>query len=213
MGSPRCADAQGHTNEPVSFDIPSQPLSAALETYARLSGREVLYNGALTIGRRSNSLKGFYAPAEALRILLVGTELSAQFEDADFFVLTPPSLAERQAEARRLIIQTRYYGHLQTTLKSAFCNNRDVLPGNYRLAARLWIAPSGEVQQAKRLASTGDARRDNDLDQILRRIKFGTPPPDGVGQPITILIMPNSPGVRQACAAGGSVPPSGGAAP
>ncbi len=199
----RCADAENSIGALISFDIPSQSLGAALETYARVSGREVLYDGALTIGQRSNSLKGSYTPADALRNLLVGTNLSAQFKDADFFVLVPMSLAEKKAQAHRLIAQTRYYGRLQTRLKSAFCRSREVFPGNYRLAARLWIGPSGEVQREKRLASTGDVRRDSDLDQVLLRVNLGAPPPDGVSQPITILIMPNSPGVRQACLAGG----------
>jgi hypothetical protein len=99
-----CAIADASGGEPTSgtilFDIPSESLTAALEAYARISGREVLYDGTLATGRRSSKVEGVYAPAAALRLLLSGTGLSAQFKDADFFVLAPTPRAEHQAGAR-----------------------------------------------------------------------------------------------------------------
>jgi hypothetical protein len=185
----------------IEFDIRSQSLASALEAYARISGREVLYDGALAEGLHSNAVKGAYAPVEGLRLLLAGTGLSAQFEDDDFFVLSPARPTESQAygvDATELAFQRRYFARLQETLRAVFCQNGEILPGRYRVAARLWIGPSGDVEQEKRLASTGDAELDHNVDDALRRIKLGSPPA-GLEQPITIVIMPNTPGVRQDC--------------
>ncbi len=190
------SDNQQPTGPLVRFDIPSQPLAAALETYARISGREVLYDGALAAGLHSAAIGGVHAPAEALYLLLAGTGLSAHFEDAEFFVLTS---ASPESHGRPFDTdQQRYFGHLQASLRAAFCQRRDILPGQYRLAARLWIGPSGDVVQEKRLASTGDSDRDGGIDDALHGLKLGVPPAD-VEQPITIVIMPNAPGVRADC--------------
>jgi TonB C terminal len=187
----------------VRFNIPSQPLVSALEAYARISGREVLYDGALAVGLRSNAIEGVYAPVEALHVLLAGTGLSAQFEDADFFVLTTQSTRANAVDAGQLAVQQRYFGRLQASLRGVFCQKREIVPGRYRIAARLWIGPSGDVVQEKRLASTGDADLDRDVDDALRGIKLGSPPA-GLEQPITIVIMPNAPGVRQDCQESGT---------
>jgi len=186
----------------IPFDIPSQPLSSAIEAYARGSGREVLYNGALAAGRRSGAVEGVYTPAAALRTLLDGTGLSAEFEDADFFVLVPTPPAELSASGTDAVQSTfllRYYGRLQARLKSAFCDKSEVLPGRYRVAARLWIGPSGGVLQEKRLASTGNIGLDRRIDDTLRGLRLDNPPPAGLAQPITIVIMPNAPDVRRDC--------------
>jgi hypothetical protein len=185
----------------VPFDIPSQSLGAALEAYARISGREVLYDGALAAGRRSSAVEGRYTPPEALGTLLAGSGLSAQFEDADFFVLVPvPAGTRRPAgETAPSAPVLRYYGQLQARLRAAFCETETVLPGRYRVAARLWIGPSGNVEQAQRLVSAGNAALDRDIDKALRSLRLGDPPPLGFAQPVTIVIMPNAPGVRRDC--------------
>jgi hypothetical protein len=36
----------------IAFNIPSQRLGTALESYARISSREILYDGVLAAGRR-----------------------------------------------------------------------------------------------------------------------------------------------------------------
>jgi hypothetical protein len=197
------ADASGveTASGTLSFDIPSQSLTSALEAYARISGREVLYDGTLAMGRRSSQVEGVYAPVAALRMLLAGTGLSAQFKDADFFVLVPTPPAEHRAgaESARSAILLRYYARLQASLRAAFCTDDAALLGRYRVAARLWIGASGDVLQETRLASTGDARLDREIDKTLRSLSLGDPPPAGAAQPFTIVIMPNAPGMRADC--------------
>jgi hypothetical protein len=176
----------------IAFNIPSQPLGSALEAYARVSSREVLYDGALAVGRRSSLIDGIYTPEVALQILLAGTGLWADFKDADFFIVGLAS-AEKPVHAsagRRSAEHVRYYGRLQASLRTAFCGG-SVLPDGNRVAARLWVGQWGQVLQVKKLGSTGSGELDQHVEAVLRGLKLGSPPPAGFAQPITIVIMPS----------------------
>lgn len=59
-----------------AFDIPTQPLAAALESFARSTGWQVGYPAALAQGRVSQAVRGTMAPAEAIGRLLAGTGLT-----------------------------------------------------------------------------------------------------------------------------------------
>lgn len=182
----------------IVFNIPSQPLGSALEIYARVSSHEVLYDGALADGRRSSLVEGVYTPEVALQILLAGTGLWADFKDAFFFVVGLAS-TEKSADhktGRRSVEHMRYYGRLQASLKTAFCNN-NVLPDDHRVAARLWVGQRGHVLQVKNLASAGSGELDQQIEAVLHGLRLGGPPPAGFAQPITIVIMPSD--AKQDC--------------
>ena len=51
----------------IAFDIPAQPLDAALASYFRATGVQLLYDSALTAGRRSGAVRGNFTPRGALR--------------------------------------------------------------------------------------------------------------------------------------------------
>jgi hypothetical protein len=174
----------------IVFNIPPQPLGSALETYARISSREVLYDSMLADGRRSSLVDGVYTPEVALQILLAGTGLLADFKDRDFFVVgpAPAETSVRAAVGMRSAEDTRYYGRLQAKLKAAFCASR-VVPDDYRVAARLWIGQQGVVLQARALTSVG-SELGRQVEAILRGLRLGSAPPVGFAQPITIVIMP-----------------------
>lgn len=69
------------------FDIPPQPLGAALTQFFEQSGVQVAYTTADVQGVASPGVSGKYTPEQALRILLSGTELSADFKGADTVTL------------------------------------------------------------------------------------------------------------------------------
>jgi hypothetical protein len=185
------ANGEPSVHSGMTFSIPAQPLGPALETFVRLSGREVLYDGALAIGRRSSLIEGFYAPEVALQVLLAGTGLRAEFMDADFFILAPVPVEKPATVSsdRASAEQLRYYGRLQASLKGAFCGST-LLPVGNRIAARLWIDRHGDVLQVKNLASPGNGDLDRQIDKALRGLRLGGPPPPDFAQPITIVIMP-----------------------
>ena len=185
----------------LAFNIPSQPLGAALEVFARMSRREVLYDGALSEGRRSSLVEGIYTPEVALQILLAGTGLWADFKDTDFFVVgpVPTDASVRSGAARQPLDHRRYYGLLQASLRTAFCGTH-VVSDSSRIAARLWIGQAGEVLQVKTLGSTGSDQMDRSVDAALRQMSLGVAPPAGFAQPITIVVLPSDPDMREDCA-------------
>jgi hypothetical protein len=73
----------------LEFDIPSQPLAAALNLYSDATGREALYDASLAVGRILGSVRGHLASNEALERLLSSTGLTARFVGNSSFVLLP----------------------------------------------------------------------------------------------------------------------------
>lgn len=60
-----------------AFDIPAGPADAALRQFADQSGLEVLYATDITVGVRTNAVKGRMTPGAAIAQLLAGTRLTA----------------------------------------------------------------------------------------------------------------------------------------
>jgi DNA-directed RNA polymerase specialized sigma24 family protein len=72
------------------FDLPAQPLAAALDRYAAASRRPALFRSELATGRTSSAVRGRYTPEVALDLLRQGTGLMADKSDTgpiDGFVL------------------------------------------------------------------------------------------------------------------------------
>jgi len=181
------------TNTPVEFKIPSQPLNAALSRYGDATGREALYDASLAAGRISGDVRGVFAPDEALRKLLSGTGLAAEFVDETSFVVLPASVASQQASQQaRSPEHQRYFGLLQASLLDAFCRSQSVRPGQYRFASLFWIAPDGAIKRSQRIGSTGELDTDQWIDAALRSVRVREPPPVGFAQPILMLIVPQT---------------------
>ncbi len=68
--------------QPIEFNIPAQPLTSALNTFAEISGRQVSYPAELAKGRSSSPVIGMHSPDTALGLLLGGTGLTYRFTDA-----------------------------------------------------------------------------------------------------------------------------------
>lgn len=183
----------------IAFDIPAQPLGAALERYGDGTGREVLYDAALARSRRSGAVQGVFTPAAALRLLLEGTGLSARFMADRTFVLVPPPEHDAAVSAAPAAVQQGYYARIQASLRNALCSSAEARPGRYRLAALFWIGSSGKVARYERLGSTGAAYLDTTVDDKLRTLAIGGPPPVGFRQPVLVMIVPQAPGVTLAC--------------
>lgn len=178
---------------PMAFDIPAQPLASALYRYGDATGREVLYNAVLTKGRRSAAVKGFFTPEAALRNLLEGTGLTARFMADRSFILVPDIQTEPPATHRR------YYAHIQSRLRDAFCRNSDARPGRNRVVALLWFDSGGDVVRYERLDSADTSDVDRHINAALRHLGLGRSPPAGFRQPVLIMIEPRVPGMTEGC--------------
>jgi len=185
---------------PRDYNISAQPLDAALNAYIRVSGAQVLYETALTTGKRSMDVKGTFTQNVALSTLLSGTGLVAHYTDIDAFVITlaPAGFASPSASTMRP--DARFLSALQTGVLEALCRTSQTRPGEYRVAIELWIAPAGTVQRSALVGSSGDTGRDTALLSALRGVSIRMAPPTGVPQPFILTIGPRSPRETGDCA-------------
>ncbi|MCO7462869.1 TonB-dependent receptor [Stenotrophomonas maltophilia] len=94
---PASAQAQAATRH---YDLPAQPLAAALDAYSRLSGVDLVIGAALPAGHAAPALRGDFDDAQALSLLLTGSGLRPRFIDARRATLEPAP-AERGDGSRR----------------------------------------------------------------------------------------------------------------
>ncbi|MEN0119219.1 MAG: TonB-dependent siderophore receptor [Agrobacterium cavarae] len=72
------ARAVASATEAVSFQIPAQPLSAAINTFIRQSGWQISYSSALAAGKTSTAISGILTPSAALQQLVQGTGITVR---------------------------------------------------------------------------------------------------------------------------------------
>jgi hypothetical protein len=203
LGQVSAAESDAGTRQ-ITFDIAAQPLAQALEVYGNVTGWEVLYNSNLAVDRRSSAVHGSFTPEAALRSLLAGTGLAAQYTDDKSVVLVSnatavlPPVAGTTADT---LAATRlnYFGLIQNRMRTALCADSDARAGHYRIAAQFWIGESGNVVRYQRLGSTGEAETDRRIDRRLRDLRIGSSPPQGFAEPVTILVVPQAPDVTLSC--------------
>jgi len=82
---------QSGGGQPMAFDIPAQPLTSALHSFAETSGLQVSFPSDMAAGVSSPGLSGTHTPEAALQLLLSGTGLTHRFTDAATVTLVPES--------------------------------------------------------------------------------------------------------------------------
>lgn len=188
------------------FDIPAQPLVAALGRFADVSGRSALFPGTQVAGRRSTSVQGRYTAKAALQRLLEGSGLEVE-------EITSGKLAAlvlRPVAAHAASFDTAadtdaaslggYENLVQARVWDAICASRSAMGGSDRSLLRFSVDAAGRVHQPRLLGSSGNGRRDAALLDALRRIQLDRGPPPRMRQPVTMLILPEQAG-SSACAA------------
>jgi hypothetical protein len=202
ISSIRPAGAEGQavpSQKLLAYDIPSEGLAAALRAYADVSGVQVLYETALTAGRRSAAVKGTFPPDAALQLLLAGSGLVGRHTDLDAVTILPGPPEPMSVSRTSVLPDAGFLGALQAGILDALCRSDDTQPGLYRLAVQLWIAPDGSVRRVALLGSTGDAHRDTAIATALETISVGTAPPGGMRGPVTMVITPRSASGGEEC--------------
>lgn len=184
--------------EKLQFDLPAQPLADALNRYAAASRRTALFSSAFVAGRTSSELRGLYAPEMALRKLLEGTGLVAEKAPGgpgDAFVLREagqPATAAAAAPSGAMEDGDGYDGLVQARVWRALCGNPGTVPGSYRSLLRFEVNAAGAVHRARLLRTTGDPRRDALVLDVVQRVRMDMPPPAGMAQPLTMVVLPRS---------------------
>jgi TonB family protein len=184
--------ASDPAGDSLDFDIPAQPLSSALDRYAALSHRSVVFRDELVGGRISSPLSGRYTSRAALQALLAGTGLVADpggdQSGKDAFVLKPA--AAPQEPPQRAMVDRSYDALVQRGVWAALCADPRTAPGNYRTVLRFAIDDDGRLRQARLLISSGDAQRDSAMLAILAALRIDAAPPSELAQPMTLAILP-----------------------
>jgi Secretin and TonB N terminus short domain len=187
------------TEQVVEFDIPAQPLDAALSAYGAATRTQLLFDPDITEGRRANGLKGNFTVEVALRRLLAGTGVAARAIGDEGFTLvreeateSPRNWSELSPTVQRF---NAYSGAVQSAMRNALCQHEETAPGAYRVLARVWIGPSGAADRAELLTSSGDTHRDTTLAETLRGLAIGSSPPRDLPQPITLIVTSEGAGI------------------
>jgi hypothetical protein len=182
------AEANQGADEPqVLFDIPAQPLAAALEHFMEVANVSVVVDSAAIAGRTSAALRGHFSPEGALRSLLAGTGLDPRPIGSHAYTLDPLPHA---GAAQPLPRFTNYATAIQQAVTNALCQRDETRPTHYRVVMRLWLSPAGAVTHVQLGGSTGSPSLDTAIGNALEHISIGAPVPAGLPQPVKLAILP-----------------------
>ena len=182
----------------VSFDIGPQPLSTAVRAFSDVTGQALLVDERLLVGRVSPGARGEFTPEDALRRLLAGTGLRERYTSDKAFTLMPAadtdmgvaSMAAAASSAETAdVVEASYGAALQSAVEAALCRTPLTRPGEYRLALQVWVDGSGQLHRLRLLGSTGREERDQAVESVLGGLRVDPPPP-GLAQPLTLLLLP-----------------------
>lgn len=177
------------------FDIGPQPLSAAVKAFSDITGQSLLVDERLLLGKVSPGVRGEFAAEDALRRLLVGTGLHERYASDKAFTLESSggngtqSMGENGSQAANDDAWEGYGAAVQASLERELCQLPNAKPGTYRLALQVWIDDEGRVDRVRLLGSTGIQARDAAISGALEGVRL-EPPPAGLDQPMTLLLLP-----------------------
>lgn len=186
----------------MQFDIPAQPLQAALEAFGAASGLSGFYSAEFTENRQSNAVSGLYTPDAALRLLIERTGLDVHYTAVDAFILEPSTSWTAAAPASR---DTGLDGLLQARVREAFCREPLLATGDSRIAISFRLDSQGRVEAPLLLDTTGDAGRDAAVLAALGSVDVGRVSgkpgmPEEAGSSFVMLILPQRAGAIRECA-------------
>ncbi|MGK5032799.1 TonB C-terminal domain-containing protein [Janthinobacterium sp. MDT1-19] len=194
----------------VAFNIPAQPLNAALNQYADTTGQPALFPSDLVHARTSTAVHGLHSAEGALRMLLQGTGLIADKRSSGLgqtFILKEagaasavPASAVAHNGMAELFREDGYAGLVQMRIWQALCSDVRTRPGNYTSLLQFYLETDGRIGGVRLLGSSGDARRDASLLHALRGVHIGRLPPAAIArQPLSMMVAPNAPDAGPQC--------------
>jgi hypothetical protein len=199
----------------LNFNIPEQPLAAALQAYSAVSGVAVLYSSGLEAGRRSAEVKGVFTREAALRNLLGGSDLVVKYARADAVSLLDPAtdhpdepsatalpradlalntlhVTKKMSSGPDPAALTTYIVAIQRDIQEALQRSSLASSGNYRVGLQLWVDELRTVRRMEVVRSTGDTRRDGVIASSLQGLVLRQDAPARTPQPVSVMIVVTS---------------------
>ena len=195
---------------PIKFQIPSQPLAAALQTYSRLTGVQLLYESGAAGERLSVPVEGEYTRDTALRMLLADTDLVIRYTRSNSITLVPASadpdappdavfggqadltldtlLVRRQKPSSDPSQLRAYTGVIQSDIQHALRKEAKTRTGAYSAGIKLWIDNPRTVRRTELFRSSGDQERDETIARVLDGMQVSQAPPANTPQPVMVMI-------------------------
>lgn len=206
--------AMGDTKSMHTFNLPSQPLAAALEAFGIASGVQFLYESDIVGEGYAPPLKGQFTIDEALRTLLAGTDfvvrevrenvITIARPSPEAGLLPPPTVlgtpdmsldtlhiaGEGDIAAQEAI--AAYGLAVQSDVQTALGRRDSTRYGSYVVGVGLWIGPSRAVQRLEILRSSGSNERDAAIAAVLRDLIISKAAPAHLPQPVRVTIRVSS---------------------
>lgn len=206
------ADADASGEALLRFDIPSQSLPSALESYGAFADVSLLYDSSLTAGRVSAPVQGEMTARAALARLLDGSGLVPRYTGSKTVTLVAGRTNSADTDGDAAIdpaAARRYFGLIQTRVHDAFCAQPLLAEGARRVAFRLWVGTSGVIGPVALLGSSGDPATDAAVVSALQGASVGEPAPPALAQPFTFVVQPRASGRNWGCEAATDAPKPG----
>lgn len=195
---------------PIKFQIPSQPLATALQTYSRLTGVQLLYESGAAGERLSVPVEGEYTRDAALRMLLADTDLVIRYTRSNSITLVPASadpdappeavfgggvdltldtlVVRRQRPSSDPSQLRAYTGVIQSDIQHALRKEAKTRSGTYSAGIKLWIDNPRTVRKTELFRSSGDQERDETIARVLDGMQVSQAPPANTPQPVMVMI-------------------------
>lgn len=205
LAAPVPARAGGPERE-QAFDIAEQPLDTALAAYFRATGVQLLYDSAVTAGRRSAAVRGRFTARAALARLVAPAGIAIHYTRPDAAVLTgTPDAAAAPVPLGRIVVRAAppapapspldrliYYRQLEEALTAWLAADPRTAALAFAALVEIRISAAGRISEVRVQRGTGSARTDRLLGEVLSQAPVRTPP-DGVAQPLLVTVRGQRP--------------------
>lgn len=197
------------------YDIASQDLEAALLVFSRVSGIDIVYDRALLRGKRSDTLRGRFAPPVAVATLLRHSALTHRFTSATAVLILRsgptapadgPDAADAPADRAQLALgrmrvttgrmigarpaDYRPFGQLvQGTIMRRLQDNAATQARRFEARLAVYIDAQGVVRPLQLESGSGDAVLDAAILRVLDGLALPEAPPEGMPQPVWFEIV------------------------
>lgn len=207
VGADRTADARSIRpvqQARIAFDIPAQSLDAALALYFRMTGVQLLYDSGITSQRRSSPVRGNFTPREALRRMLAGSGLVANYTRSDAVVIAVADMPKEgessliplgrvvirePAPVRRVspLERLAFYKLLETAIRERLATDRRTARLAFNAIVAVQVDENGIMSEVRVERGSGSAA----TDRLLTVVLTGAPgpiPPEPLAQPLRIAV-------------------------